>query len=162
MFYQLGLAYRALGERHRAVYAFEQAIMRAGERGGVRQRAEWEVLKLTFGVVIEAGFADGISSEDADTPAGFSRDSFRSGDALAAWWGKLSPRFVPYAEQIRVRWRDPSGQVVQDERARASGRVFLVSELDLKAQPRDTVGEWTVEALLDDDVVDRRRVRVEP
>ena len=160
--YRLGLAHKALGDHPRAVYHLEQAIHRAGERSRIREQAEWEVVKLTFGVVSEGGFADGRRGRGADTPAGASRASFRLDDPALAWWGRVSPRFVPHRSRIRVRWVDPRGAVRQDAAPEEVSRVYLVSVLALEAEDARVAGDWTVETLLDDDVVDRRRVHVSP
>ena len=162
VFYRLGLAYRATGERHRSVYAFEQAMHRAGAESRLQRQAEWEILKLTFRVVPEAGFADGSEVEGADTPAGFSREAFRVGDRAMAWWARLGPRFTGYADRITVRWTDPTGSVVQEEPAEPRGRPYIGSSLAFDAAGVRPAGAWTVEARLEDDVIDRRTVQVEP
>ena len=59
VFFRLGLAYREIGERHRAVYAFEQASLRAGPGNVLQRRADWEVEKLTFTIVPESGVSEG-------------------------------------------------------------------------------------------------------
>ncbi|MDH3212213.1 MAG: M48 family metalloprotease [Myxococcales bacterium] len=162
VFFQLGLAYKATGERHRSVYAFEQAMQRAGDESDLRRRAEWEILKLTFTVVSEAGFADGSAAEKADTPVGFSREAFREGDPKLAWWARLGPRFAGYADRIRVRWTDPEGSVVQEEPAVLLRRSYIGSSLGFDTAGARPTGAWTVEARLEDDVIDRRTVQVMP
>ena len=162
VFYQLGLAYRDTGERHRSVYAFEQAMHRTGAEGRLRRQAEWEILKLTFTVVPEAGFADGSEVEGADTPVGFSREAFRVGDRAIAWWARLSPRFTGYSDRITVRWTDPAGSLVQEGPADPLGRPYIGSSLVFDAAGARPAGAWTVEARLEDDVIDRRTVQVEP
>ncbi len=162
VFYRLGLAYRATGERHRSVYAFEQAMHRAGAGSRLQRQAEWEILKLTFSVVPESGFADGSEVEGGDTPVGFSREAFRVGDRAMAWWARLGPRFAGYADRISVRWTDPTGSVVQEEPAERLGRPYIGSSLAFDAAGVRPAGTWTVEARLEDDVIDRRTVQVEP
>ena len=90
-----------------------------------------------------------------------SKRSFHQNDTTLAWWAQLTPRFVPYAKQIRVRWRDPSGQIVQERKARSRDRVYLISRLSLDQSDPSVVGEWRVEALLRGELVDSRLVRVE-
>ena len=162
VFYRLGLAYRATGERHRSVYAFEQAMHRAGAGSRLQRQAEWEILKLTFSVVPESGFADGSEVEGGDTPVGFSREAFRVGDRAMAWWARLGPRFTGYADRITVRWTDPTGSVVQDEPAEPRGRPYIGSNLELDAAGVRAAGAWMVEARFEGDVIDRRTVQVEP
>jgi len=161
VFYRLGLAHKAAGQREHAVYALEQAVLRSGPESGLRERADWEVGKLSFGVVAESGFADGQRGADADTPAGAPRSAFHRSDARLGWWGRLTPHFLPYADEIVVRWRDPSGRVVQEKNAKSTGRVWVTSVLESRNVKERRPGEWTVEVLLRDDPVDQNRVRVE-
>jgi tetratricopeptide (TPR) repeat protein len=162
VFYQLGLAYRDTGERHRSVYAFEQAMHRTGAESRLRRQAEWEILKLTFTVVPEAGFADGSEVEGADTPVGFSREAFQVGDRAIVWWARLGPRFMGYADRITVRWTDPAGSLVQEGPADQLGRPYIGSSLAFDAAGVRSTGAWTMEARLENDVIDRRTVQVIP
>jgi hypothetical protein len=58
-----------------------------------------------------------------------------------------------------VRWTDPAGRVVQDEKAEPQRRSLLVSELELSSP---APGIWQVEAHLDTARIDRRTFRIEP
>jgi predicted Zn-dependent protease len=161
VFFRLGRSYRELGERHRAVYAFEQASLRAGEGNVLQRRADWEVEKLTFTIVPESGLSDhGAPGQNAIAPdapvTAFAADAPR-----IAWWARLSSRFSPYADQIRVRWLAPDGRVVQEEKAERRQRPYLASTLELDAAAGPREGTWTVEARLEDDVIDRKRFRFE-
>ena len=69
VFFKLGRSYREIGERHRAVYAFEQASLRAGPGNVLQRRAEWEVEKLTFAIVPESGVSAGDALAAAARPA---------------------------------------------------------------------------------------------
>ena len=160
VFYQLAFAYKHLGERHRAVYAFEQAMRRAGGSGVVKRRAEWEVEKLTFSIVSEAGLADGNPGDEADTPAGQTREAFGAKDRKITWWARLGGHFVPYSSKVSVRWTDPAGRVVQDEHADRLRKPYISSTLEFDRDGARPAGSWTVEARLDDDVIDRRSVEV--
>ncbi len=162
VFFQLGLSYKAIGDRQRAVYALEQALARAGGRGVIRQRAEWEVLKLNFGVVARVGFAKREPGQGGDDPAGGIQERFRLDDGGLVWWARLTPRFLGYGEQIEVRWRDPSGRVVQQDAARRVERNLFVSELPLAGLGGNAIGEWRVETLLRGDPVDEQRVHIDP
>jgi len=161
VFYRLGLAHKAAGQREHAVYALEQAVLRSGPESKLGRRADWEVGKLNFGVVAESGFADGDGGRDADTPAGAPRTRFRASDRRIGWWGRLTPHFLPYADEIVVRWRDPAGRIIQEETARSTGRVFVTSVLERRHAEPSSSGEWTVEVLLRDDPVGRSRVLVD-
>ena len=55
VFFRLGESTKARGDAQQAIYAFEQAARRAGPAGNLRARADWEVVKLTFPVVVESG-----------------------------------------------------------------------------------------------------------
>ncbi|MEE8508222.1 MAG: M48 family metalloprotease, partial [Myxococcota bacterium] len=162
VFYRLGLAHKAAGNRHHAVYALEQAIARTGEGSDLGRRADWEVVKLTFPIIPEAGFADGLQGDGADTPAGHSRETFGDGDREIVWWARLGPRFVNTVDRIRVRWIDPTGAVVQEGPAVSLHRPYISSRVPWDAAAERPPGPWTVEARLDDDVVDRRTVQVIP
>jgi predicted Zn-dependent protease len=162
VFYKLGLAYKAAGERHRAVFALEQALLRVGDASALRRRAEWEVEKLTFGVVEEAGFADGSTERGTDTPAGFSRETFREGDAQMRWWARLAKHFAGYAGEVSVRWIDPTGQVVQEEPAERIRGPYIGSRLEFGESGARPAGSWVLEARLKEDVIERRSVEVQP
>ena len=162
VFYRLGLAHKAAGNRHHAVYALEQAIARTSEGSDLGRRADWEIVKLTFPIIPEAGFADGLHGDGADTPAGHSRETFGDGDREIVWWARLGPRFVNIVDRIRVRWIDPTGAVVQEGPAVSLHRPYISSRVAWDAVAERPPGPWTVEVRLDDDVVDRRSVQVIP
>jgi predicted Zn-dependent protease len=158
VFFKLGLAYKEMGERHRAVYALEQAARRAGDASTLRKRADWEVLKLTFTIIPETGFADGSEDEHGDTPVGFAREEFREGDRRIAWWARVNPRFQSYVEEFVLRWTAPDGRVVQEKAVDEYSRPFVGSILALENGA--AAGEWTTELLLGEELVDRRKVAV--
>lgn len=158
VFFQLGLAYRETGERHRAVHAFEQASLRAGDASPLRRRADWEVFKLTFAILSEVGFADGSGDEAAGTPLGAPREAFRAGVHRMAWWARLNPRFRSYSEQFVLRWTGPEGRVVQEEEVDRFEGSVIGSVLKLRDGARP--GEWSAELLLADELVERSTVPV--
>jgi predicted Zn-dependent protease len=162
VFYKLGLAHKAVGERHRAVFALEQALLRVGDSSPLQRSAEWEVEKLTFAVVPEAGIADGSTARGADTPAGFSREAFREGDPEMRWWARLGTHFVDHADKISVRWIDPTGRVVQEEPVERIRGPYIGSRLEFGASGAHPAGSWLVEARLEEDVIDSRSVEVRP
>jgi len=160
VFFKLGLAYRQLGERHRAVYAFEQASLRAGPGNQLQRRADWEVEKLTFTIVPESGVSEGDALASELPPAPHPGASFAAGTPRIGWWARLGSRFVPYGDQIRVRWLAPDGRVVQDEKAERLRRPYVGSTLEFDAAGASPAGTWTVEARIDDDVIDSQRFEI--
>jgi hypothetical protein len=92
--------------------------------------------------------------------AGVSRDEIPAGAPRIAWWGKLAPRFDAFLERVSLRWIDPAGRVRATAPAERLERPYVGGALDVAGDP-GVVGIWTVEALIDDDVIDRRTVRVQ-
>jgi predicted Zn-dependent protease len=160
VFYKLGISHVALGDRHSAVYAFEQAARRAGESSVLRQRADWRVETLIFPVLLEVGIADG-AEQGGDTPLGHSREVFPPGVRRIAWWAKLSPRFRAYLEKMTVRWTDPGGTVVRETPVKRHADSYVGSMLELAAPGAVAAGEWSVEARLEHDVLARRSFRIQ-
>ncbi len=160
--YQLGLTYKAAGDRRNAVFYLEQAARRFGEGSQLQKDADWEVFKLTFKPFEESGLSDGSDARTADTVAGFSRSQFRTSDEKVVWWGKLNSRYDDHREEIHARWKDPSGDVRRDEPVEELDGAVLVAELPIREESDVTPGRWTVEVLLQDDVVERKDFRVEP
>ena len=72
-------------------------------------RVEWEIFKLTFDAITDAGFADGSVADDIDTPLGFSRTEFTTEAQRIAWWAEVGSRFRTYSNRFVVRWLDPAG-----------------------------------------------------
>lgn len=161
VFYRLGLAYKAEGDKADAVFYLEQAEDRFAEHGDLYRRTEWELTKLTFPVILEAGIADGAESDTAATVAGAARTRFGPSDPEVAWWGRVGPHYHNRLGQFRVRWIDPNGREVALDTPKVHHRTFLVSTYSL-ASNKAVAGRWTVEARLGSDVVDRRSFRVIP
>ena len=61
---------------------------------------------------------------------------------------------MPYGDQVRVRWLAPDGHVVQDEKAERPRKPYVASSLAFDAPGARPVGIWTVEARIEDDVID--------
>lgn len=157
--WRLGLAHRDLGDRQRAVFYFEQAMRRFGPGSAQQKKAAFEVEKLTFRPLEEAGLADGANdAPGADTVAGFAREAFDAHDATAVWWGKLGARWLDAEklEKMRVRWRDPSGALHAETPLVRVKRPWVVSTLPLAGLSREKPGRWTLELDYDGDVLDRR------
>ncbi len=155
VFYKLGLSYRQVGERHHAVYAFEQASLRAGAGNVLKRRADWEVEKLTFTIVPESGVGAGDVLGAVAHPPPAANPSFPAATPRIEWWARLGNRFVPYADQIHVRWLAPDGSVVQDGEAVVPRKPYVASSLAPAAARAP--GTWTVEARIEEDVIDSQR-----
>jgi predicted Zn-dependent protease len=160
--YKLGLAYKAAGDKRNAVFYLEQAASRFGERSALEKNARWEAFKLTFKAFEVSGLSDGSVERGADTVAGYSRERFKTSDEKAVWWGRLNGRFSDKAEKLRVRWKDPSGDVRRDEALAELSSPVYASELAIREGQDVESGSWTVEVLLEDDVVESRSFRIDP
>jgi predicted Zn-dependent protease len=160
VFFRLGLAYREIGERHRAVYAFEQASLRAGDGNVLQRRADWEVEKLTFTIIPESGVSAGDALASDARPVPQPEVTIAAGAPQIGWWARLGTRFVPIGDQIRVRWLAPDGRVVQDEKAERPRRPYVASLLEFDAPGAGPAGTWTVEARIDEDVIASQRFEV--
>lgn len=157
VFYKLGIAYRDRGDRHRAVYALEQAAHRGNPTGKPATRARWEIVKLTFGVISTAGFADGSEVSRGGTPAGAAVSHYRRGADQLVWWGRVTGAVLSQKDRIRMRWRDDSGRVVGESAGENAGRLHLISRVPL---PVEASGVWSLEVLLDESIVHRSTIRV--
>jgi hypothetical protein len=60
---------------------------------------------------------------------------------------------------MRVRWRDPSGGVAGETPVVKLERPYAGATLELPA-PGAATGRWTLEVLIDEDVIERRDVPV--
>lgn len=155
VFYDLGLAFKASRQPHRAVYAFEQAALRTSENSDLRKRSEWEIFKLTFAPIETSVFSgasplDAIADDEESDRAAFSQEILR-----LKWRGQLGSRFRQYSDQFSVRWIAPSGETSQELPAKRHGVSAIGSELHFNDRREATTGRWTLEVLLQDDVVDR-------
>jgi tetratricopeptide (TPR) repeat protein len=188
VFFKLGLAFKDARRPLRAVYAFEQAVLRTAEASELRKRSEWEIFKLTFVPVEASGFvdasdADAIDAAEAAADARASADAELAVDAermsgagllpnaeftadaefvtpvsQIAWWARLGSKFRQHANQLVVRWIAPSGEVVKAKRAKKRAANLIISVLDLSRAQATAEGRWTLELVLEDDVIDRRIV----
>ena len=125
VFFKLGLAFKEAGQSHRAVYAFEQAVLRTAEASELRKRSEWEIFKLTFVPIEASGFVDTSSLEaidaaeeaaDAEVAADVEPETdvepathweFSTQTSQIAWWARLGSKFRQFADQFVVRWIAP-------------------------------------------------------
>ena len=177
VFFKLGEAFEASGQSHRAVYAFEQAILRTAEASELRKRSEWEIYKLTFVPIEASGFANSslsdaidaasaaIDSASEEPAAGFDEPAaaeFSTEVAQIAWWARLGPRFRQYATQFDVRWIEPSGKIALKKPARKRNADTIGSALKFGPEKPATAGRWTLELMLEDDVVDRQTFTIRP
>jgi predicted Zn-dependent protease len=160
--HRLGLAYKAAGDKRNAIFYLEQSARRFGEKSELQKAAQWEVFKLTYKPFEQSGLADGSDARGADTVAGFSRDQFSTNDEKAVWWGRLNSRYSDHRDEIRVRWKDPSGDVRREEPAEDLSKPVLASVLAIREAHDMRPGSWTVEVLLEEDVVERKSFRIVP
>ncbi|HEX5067326.1 MAG TPA: M48 family metalloprotease [Myxococcota bacterium] len=151
VFYRLGEVTRDQGDKQMAVYAFEQASRRAGAAGSLRARADWQVVAATFPLVHESGLA-------ADEDLKVAVERYPADAREMIWWGRLGPRFLPRAEDMRARWLPPGATQAEEERLHLKGDL-AVSRLELP-EPGAAAGTWTFEVVLDRDVLLRRAVPV--
>jgi tetratricopeptide (TPR) repeat protein len=160
VYFNLGLAFKAGGQRHRAVYAFEQAALRTPDSSMLQQRADWEIFKLTFASVEEAGFADASEDDDFDHLTENAQVEFGLGVSRLAWWARIGSRFLPYRDDFVVRWIGPSGGVAQQDGAQDHGGNLVGSEFEPDDSEALAAGPWAVELVLNDDILDRRTVTI--
>ena len=162
VFFKLGLAFKGANQRHRAVYAFEQAALRTLDASVLQQRSEWEIFKLTFASVEEAGFSNASEGQEIDTSIETTEMEFPAGVSRLAWWARVGSRFLQYTDDFVVRWIEPSGDVAQEDAAQDRGGNLIGSVLELDDAETVAAGRWTVELVLENDVVDRRTVMIRP
>jgi predicted Zn-dependent protease len=174
VFFKLGLAFKEAGQSHRAVYAFEQAVLRTAEVSELRKRSEWEIFKLTFVPIEASGFVD-TSSTDAIDAAEEAADAeiatdtefvanweFSTQTSQIAWWARLGSKFRQYADQFVVRWIAPSGEISKRKRAHKRSAGLIVSALDFDDERIAAEGRWTLELVLEGDVIDRQTIVIRP
>ena len=157
-YFQIGRAYKELGDRVSAVFYLEQAERRfePGKTGQIR--AERMIRFLTLPLFAAAGFADGVRSPGADTPAGHSREEFREG-AEVSWWARVEPEWAERRREIELVWTDPTGRERQRGPVRSIRGAHVISTLEADA---GALGIWTAEAHLDDETLGRWTFRVTP
>jgi predicted Zn-dependent protease len=184
VFFKLGEAFEASGQSHRAVYAFEQAVLRTAEASELRKRSDWEIYKLTFVPIEASGFAESslsdaidAASDAIDAPAsviGAASDEsiagldeptaaeFSSEVSRIAWWARLGSKFRQYANDFDVRWIKPSGKIALERSAKKRSSDMIGSTLEFGRRKPAAAGRWTLELLLEDDVVDRQTFMIRP
>jgi predicted Zn-dependent protease len=157
-YFQIGRAYKELGDRVNAVFYLEQAERRFEPGKSGQLRAERMIRLLTLPVFAAAGFADGERTGGADTPAGRSREEFAPGDAVS-WWGRVEPEWVQRRREIELVWTDPAGRERQRAKVRGVRGAHVVAALDVEPEQP---GIWAVEARLEDESLGRWTFRVVP
>lgn len=162
VFFELGLAFKAAQQRHRAVFAFEQAALRTTETSRLKQKAEWEIFKLTFASVEDAGFVEDLAAGSSEPSIDTTEAEFGVGTPQVTWWARVGSRFEQYVDHFLVRWIEPSGAIVQeDSPQRRDGNLIASVHVFGDSGPA-SAGRWVVELILEDDVVDRRSVMLRP
>jgi tetratricopeptide (TPR) repeat protein len=162
-FFKLGMALRDANQRHRAVYAFEQATLRTPPASRLRQRCEWEIFKLTFASVDQAVFTDNSGSKGVAPASLVPREAqFTTEITELVWQAQIGSRFIPYINHLKVRWIEPSGEVTQETAAKRFDKKRVKSVLKFGEARTATAGRWTVELRLRDEMIDRRTVILRP
>jgi tetratricopeptide (TPR) repeat protein len=156
VFFRLGESTKALGDAQQAIYAFEQAARRAGAAGSLRARADWEVVKLTFPVIVESGLTGAPDTRAG--PLGLPVEHYAQGARRLTWWGRLGRRYLDHVDTLRARWLAPGATSGIDAPLHLD-KDLVASTLELPA-PGALAGTWTLEIRLGDDVVLRRSVPV--
>jgi predicted Zn-dependent protease len=151
-YFQIGRAYKELGDRVNAVFYLEQAESRFEPGKTGQLRSERMIRFLTLPLFAAAGFADGQSTAGADTPLGRSREAFAAGQPVH-WWGRVEPEWSERREEIELVWTEPGGRVVQRDTATRLRGQHVTSSLTLDAATG--AGIWRVGAWLDDESVGR-------
>ena len=159
VFFKLGRAYREIGERHRAVYAFEQASLRAGTGNVLQRRADWEVEKLTFTIVPESGVCGRRRARGRCAPGSPSADP--------SFAGRHPPDRLVGAARHPLRSRSATRSACAGSRRTATScrtraaerprKPYVARCLEFDAPGARPAGTWTVEARIDDDVIDSQR-----
>jgi len=157
-YFQIGRAYKELGDRVSAVFYLEQAERRFEPGKSGQLRAERMIRFLTLPVVAAAGFADGSHAPGADTPAGRSREEFAPGDEVS-WWARVEPEWIERRREIELVWTDPSGRAQQRTPVKGIRGAHVVATLGAETH---ATGIWTAEAWLDEEMLGRWTFRVVP
>jgi predicted Zn-dependent protease len=159
-YFQIGRAYKELGDRVNAVFYLEQAERRFEPGKTGQLRSERLIRLLTWPLFAEAGFADGDRTAGADTPVGHSREAFAVGTEQVHWWARVEPEWADRREEIELVWTEPGGHEVQRGAARRLRGQHVTSSLALGADA--AAGTWRVTAWLDDESVGRWAFRTLP
>jgi predicted Zn-dependent protease len=149
--YRLGVVYRKLGNRTRAVFMLERAA--AGYRPGspLRRKAELEIQRTEFPVFPESGLDR--KSGDAGAPR------YARGDVVT-WSGKLGKRYLAQRLPIEVVWLGPNGRPIQREHGHMSPKGVLSAQLETNDD--SPLGHWTVRVQLADSIVEERTFELAP
>ena len=158
-YFQIGRAYKELGNRPYAVFYLEQAAHRFEKGKTFQLRAERMIRILTLPVFAAAGFADSERSAGADTPVGHSREEFGVGAGTVSWWGRVEPEWLEKRGDIKLAWTDPGGREVQRGPVKSIRGPHVTAALPLAGQPP---GIWQAEAWLEDESLGRWTFRVVP
>jgi predicted Zn-dependent protease len=154
VFFRLGEAFEALGERTWAVWAYEHALFRAGKKSTLHRRAEWEVVKLTFPVVHDVSLRAERLLEGGDAETLFSGEWDRAGSTRLVWRARLGKRFEGLGARLRTRWSGPGiAGAIEVPVVQPADDVATAS---LALEAGTPGGPWTVTLELDGDVVDER------
>jgi predicted Zn-dependent protease len=161
-FFKLGIALRDADQRHRAVYAFEQAALRTPATSQLQKRCEWEIFKLTFASIEHAFFTDDPDAEEFAPVSGIPQAEFTTEIAELVWKAQVGSRFISHIDHLEVRWLNPAGDIVQDKGAERSGKRQILSVLKFDPTHAPKAGQWKIELRLSNEVIERRTVLLRP
>jgi tetratricopeptide (TPR) repeat protein len=156
VFYRLGEVTREQGDKQLAVYAFEQAARRAGAAGTLRARSDWRVITLTFPLVTESGLTGATRSGKDEL--GVLVERYPEGARKLTWWGRLGPRYVKHAKDMRARWLAPGESTGEEKKVSVDGSM-ITSTFEVPA-PGAKAGSWTLEIRFEGDTLLKRSVPV--
>lgn len=148
--YRLGVAHARLGNRTRAAFYLEQAAFsyRPGSPG--RQRAEFELRRLTLPMLTDSGF----KSEGRRSLV--KRTIVREGE-LVVWFGRVRPVFIPNRPVLTLKWQDSGKNVQREDQAYMGPRGEYASVFRTKGL---APGAWTLQVQNQEQLVDTLRFEI--
>ena len=140
--FELGSIHARLGNKSRAAFYLEQAVSNFRPKTAARRRAEFELARLEFNVLEESGLATSAGPTEVR--------AFDRGESVV-WWGSVSRRFYPSNPEFQLRWIDPRGATVFNERVRMNPMGRVSSTL---RTANAAAGKWRLEVRVEDSLVE--------
>jgi tetratricopeptide (TPR) repeat protein len=163
-YYRIGQLYEKQGDRVNAVFYLEQAERRFESGGLLEKQTRERINRLTFPLFAVSATSDGSEPREGEaaTPIGAAREEFQAGSPRVLFFGELAEEWKDRAEQLSVRWIDPSGaEAHRDDALKRKGRHGVVAELAPSGGLAKT-GIWQIEVLLAGERADRLTFHVVP
>jgi predicted Zn-dependent protease len=148
--YELGAVHARLGNKSRAAFYLEQAVANFRPRTAARRRAELELARLEFKLLDESGLATSSGPTESR--------SFTRGEPVT-WFGAISRRFYQTNPEFLVRWIDPHGATVYNDRVRMSPGGKVSSTLNTA---NAASGKWHAEVRVEDTVIETYEFDIQP